>query len=281
MNPTEPGIRFELTYEQYAAIPAVSRSLLVAMATSPADGQQFMLSGGESTKALDFGIGSHALTLEPERFHSEFAIGPDVKLNTTAGKLEWMEFCRCHPGKQHIRGADGADMLGMRKRLFEHPVAKRLLTGDGENELVMVWRDKGSGSLCKIRPDRMTLWNGETAVVDYKTTTDASRTGFPKSYGQYLYYLQQAFYVDGITAVCGDPPMHFFFIAQEKKAPYKCNVFEFPSHRVEQGRRLYRELLEVHAACVKADSWPAIDGREYLAGVIESDVPNFAMRDAD
>lgn len=281
MIPTKPGIYENLTYEEYAAIQAVSRSLLAALASTPADAQQFLLGGGETTKALEFGIGSHCLMLEPKRFDAEFRIGPDVKLNTKEGKAEWAAFTEKHQGKTHIRGADGLALLGMRDRLFQHPLASRLLTANGANEVVIVWRDGSSGLLCKLRLDRLIKWEGAQAIVDYKTTADASRRGFPRSYGDYLYYMQEAFYCGGVQAVIGEPVPSFFFIAQEKKAPYKANVFRFPSYRVEQGRKLYRDLLEVYAACEKSGQWPAIDGREYLADVIEADVPAFSMRDAD
>lgn len=276
-----PGIYTGLTFEEYAAIPAVSRTLLVKLASTPADALAFMQGPGETTKSLEFGIGAHCLMLEPERFATEFAIGPDVKLNTAEGRTEWTRFSCQHRGKRLIRGADGRDLMGMRDRLFQHPLANLLMRAPGTNEVVFVWRDKATSLLCKVRIDRFFSWDGQAAALDFKSTSDASKSGFPRSYGDFLYYLQEAFYTDGIVAATAEPLPNFFILAQEKTNPYRANVFRFASHRVQQGRQLYHDLLEVYAACMKSNHWPAIDGREYLAEVIEADVPAFSMKDAE
>jgi len=288
----------DLTYELYAQIPALNKSLLSKMASTPADALLYLQSGGEMSDDLLFGIGAHCLLWEPARFAAHFTIGPDVKLNTKEGKAEWANFCAGNPGRTHIRGKDGQAMLGMRAALQEHPLASAIVRASGMAESTMVWRDEFTGAWCKARPDWDFVINDEISglladsgvnldagvpvMADYKTARDASKWGFSKAYGTYKYYLQEAMYRDGRAVAMGEDPAAFFFIAQEKTAPYKCNVFTFDRQRVDQGRRLYREMIDLHKQCMLRRQWPALDGREYVGGLLaDVRVPEFAMHAAD
>lgn len=276
----QPGLFQNIPFEQYAALPAVNNTLLQYFCETPADAKAFLDGGGETSDALEFGIGAHCLMLEPVRFEEQFAIGPDVKLNTKEGKEAWGAFLRSNPGKRPIRGAAGAEMLGMRKALFDHPLASKILTCEGMNEVTLIWRDKETNLLMKCRLDRHLAWEGATAVADYKTARCAARRHFARAYWDCKYFMQEAIYRDGTEAVIGEAPEHFFFIAQEKNGIYRANVFEFPEERVEQGRQLYRRLLRAYAECKEQNFWPAVSplGYDYDIRVIHEDVPEYMTR---
>lgn len=92
-------------------------------------------------------------------------------------------------------------------------------------------------------------------VADYKSTTDASRTGFGKSSGEFGYAIQEAFYRH-VLALLGIRVDRFPFICQEKTAPYLVAVHEHRPRDLVVPDRLVRKAIDIWTECRRTDEWP-------------------------
>lgn len=259
-----PGVYPDISFEEYLSWPYLNQSGAKKLLNfSPA---HYKAEEDEETKSKARGTICHAGIWEPERFADHYAIGPDVKLNTKTGKEEWESFCSDHPGRYHVRGADGAAMLGVRESIRKHSRARKLLWAPGPCELSIVWDDPEIGVRCKARLDKYVA--GQGYVCDLKTTRDARPQKFRWSVRDYSYHVQAAFNLHGLAAV-GLAAEAFFIIAAETEEPHALMVYEIEDAAVEKGRREMLEALAIYKECESSGRWPAYDEHEVLIGLPE------------
>lgn len=235
----KPGIYAEISNQEYHSGPGVSKSLLDLVARSPLHAHYAMTAANDRqpTPAQEFGTAFHALLLEPEAFHAEYALPFDtpagalatvddlkaaldaagVPFKSTMKKPQLAELVREHiPSAvilddakaaylaendgRHIIASDVWETLHtMRDAVMAHPAARALLTGaPGKTEQSVYWIDEKTGELCRCRPD---FWRNDGIIVDLKTAEDASPEGFSRSMANYRYYVQHPYYMDGINAM--------------------------------------------------------------------------------
>jgi exodeoxyribonuclease VIII len=267
-----PGIYEDVPAEVYRAWPYACSSLLWEMyQTSPRHARDRMLNGGDDSDCKAKGSCVHAALLEPERFAAEYAIGPDVKLNTKAGKEEWEAFVAANPGRFHVRGADGVDLLAMRAAVWSHPAARNLLRRRSGTEVSVVWDDAATGVRCKARLDLPCVGIG--VLADLKSTRSAARRAFRRSIRDYGYRLQLAFYMEGAAArgVAFDEAA---IVAVESARPYGVQVFQMDQADLEYGRQQFRAVLPTWAECAALPpgaEWPGYPVTPQLISVDEYD----------
>jgi exodeoxyribonuclease VIII len=118
-------------------------------------------------------------------------------------------------------------------------------------------------------------------IVDLKTAKKASADGFQKAAAEMNYHIQAAYYSDLLEKYSGDGrPYTFFFIAQEKVAPYAFNIFESSAQFISQGRYEYEMLLQMYRYCVDNNTWPGYQifcQNKY--GILELKLPPWAIKD--
>jgi len=209
----------------------------------------------EPSAAFRLGTAIHCAVLEPERFSTEYAVAPKVDRRTKDGKATWEAFeTACIAQGLTVISKDDHDTCqAISERLSKHPAASVLFrTGVAESSLF--WQDAETGVLCKCRPDW--LIQG-VAIVDVKSTPDASVTGFARSVANYEYHVQAAWYLDGVRACLGPTAASaFIFAAFEKDAPHAVAFYNADADMIELGRREYRRRLQIYAACKRSDVWP-------------------------
>lgn len=172
------------------------------------------------------------------------------------------EFARANAGKIILDGQTYEQLSSMVRAVLAHPVAGRLITGEGKAEASVYWNDAETGELCRCRPD---FWRWDGIIVDLKTTDDASPQAFGKSVANWRYHVQAEMYLDGMNAAwaAGNfpdgyaKPKAFIFLVVEKKPPYAVASYVLDAESAAQGQREYRENLAVFAECKRNDSWPA------------------------
>lgn len=260
----EPGIYPAVPFEEYAAWPYLNQSGAKRLLRSPA---HFKSVADDESESKSRGTICHAGLWEADRFDEQYAIGPDVKLNTKEGKTEWAAFCDANPGKYHVRGADGAAMLGVRESIWKHKNARELLSATGPCEMSIVWDDADTGVRWKARIDKHIP---DFAVVDLKTTTDARLRAFQKKTADYSYHLQAASNLFGMAAV-GLTVESFYIIAAEVSAPNGVMVYLFSESAIVAGRKLMLDASLKYLECQQAGDWPAYD-----ESALTLDVPAWA-----
>lgn len=279
-----PGIPM-LTYHRW---PGASNSRLTKIRQSPAHLKAYM---EESVDALHFKIGraAHSAILEPDDFARNYVIAQRCTAITqkktqcsNSGNVyangEW--FCGTHSGGfagDHsavvLNAHDHAAILKMRDAVYAHPKARKLLSGKGMAELSAIWNDKVNGVLCRARFDRFAP--DFAAIVDVKTTMNASKDAFARTIHSYGYHRQAALYLAGAEAT-GLQARHFVNVVVEKERPYAVAAYEMDEGSLDAGLLTLRPLLDLYKHCIETDTWPGYsDDIEPIA------IPSYAFQQAD
>lgn len=271
----EPGIYQNLSFDEYAAIDAVNQSLLNQFRKTPKHAKHYLDTGGKSTPAMEFGWLVHLATFEPERFAAEVVTAPKVDKRTKKGKETWAVFQAEHAEK-YIADAESFDKISaISKAVHSHESAHELLTGEGANELSIVWMDEEHGVKCKARLDRVTTMNGWPVIPDLKTTRDASPWAFQKSFHSYGYHVQGAHSLAGAEVLyptpAGNPYRRFMIVAVESEPPHAVNVFDVDDEAIEQGMKDRDKYMRMWKRCVTTNQWP-----DWGPGVNSLDLPAYA-----
>lgn len=248
------GVHHGIPAQEYHKIPAVSASWLCALRKSPKHLRWFLDHGFDETEAKLKGTVAHAATLEPERFAQEYAIGPDVKLNTLGGKKEWGAFAAANPGKELVRGKMGEEVLEIRRSLMECPEARDLIEIKGDSEVTGIWKDKATGLLCKLRLDRLVV---DAALVwDLKLTVCANEYKFAMAARDLDMDLKAAWYLRGLAEL-GIAVDSFYHIAVESGPPYCVEPYKIHDFNLEMADLDCTDLLAKYDQCVRANKWIA------------------------
>ena len=290
----------QLSNEQYQALPQVSGSFLHRLLTHSPAKAKF----GEIPirKALDFGIWSHAMILEPERFDSDYARdfdsgdyesimtkGQDYKdwlkargLKVTGTNDELIariletrepvhieeverQAYRAKFGEQveFIPVKDFDKIQAMRHAIMADDKRAKMLAG-GHAELSVV------GDEFKCRPDLITSGGW---IVNYKSTADAEPEKFGRKATEYGYPMRAVMECELFKALYGEYPAGYAILAQEKDTPYLCKQYvifdrsrsdEDQANAWKLGRKQLVEAIGIYRKCRDADVWPGLGGTEDL-----------------
>lgn len=250
---TAPGLYLDIPEDEYHAdtvlAPELGRSLSASGAKTllrnPARFDYERQHPKASSAAMDLGSVAHHLVLH------------------RGGRLlvvdayDWKK-----PANQKLRDAERAkgtvvvhrgelrQAAAMARAVRKHPLAAAILS-DGQPEVSVYWVDEDTGVTCRARVD----WLRDNAIVDLKTTQDASPEGFGKACANYGYRESAAHYTDGVEAVTGNR-LPFILIAVEKDAPHFVAVYQFGHEDLTYGADRMREALKTYAACESSGDWP-------------------------
>lgn len=267
----EPGIYTGITNDDYHAGPGISQSALSALARSPlhywAQHVDPNRERREPSAAMKLGSAIHMAVLEPELFVEAYVIAPKVDRRTKDGKATWDQFVIDAGDKELLSAEDYIVCQSIAQQVRNHPTARKVFQ-DGIAEESVYWHDRETGLLCRCRPD----WMKGNVIVDLKSTDDASHAAFQRSAWNYRYWMQAAWYMDGVEQATGIRPEAFVFAAFEKSAPYACAFYYADEAMLEMGRREYRKLLNVLTHCIATDTWPG-----YPTEVTALGVPSWAI----
>jgi len=254
----KPGIYPDILNEDYHAGPGISASGLKLIAErSPLHYWSAYLDPKreprKTTPAMILGTAIHAAVLEPDTFGERFYPAPDVDRRTKEGKLlyETALGIAAEQNATLISSDDYAAALKIQQSCREHPLAQ-VIFAEGKAEQSVFWIDPETEVLCKCRPD----WLMPGAILDVKSTEDASAEAFMKSAYNYQYHLQAAFYMDGMAAAWNEQPEAFMFLAHEKTAPWASAYYFADGEMIDGGRAEYRKALRLYADCLAKDKWP-------------------------
>lgn len=237
-------LNYDLPFDQYLALPAVSKSYLWNLTKCPAAAQV------ETPDKPEYAIGraSHCYILEgTEVFDAHFAVAPKVDRRTKDGKAEWERFLELAGDKETISFDDYDAIIGMSESVHSHPMAGHILAAGGWPEVSAVWHDEETGMRCKARADLLTP---QGVIIDLKTCRDAGY-GFQRDVASFGYHVQAASYLSAFAAKADS----FVFIAVEKAPPYRCECYVLDDEYLSAGYEKYRELLALEKQC-RMDGYP-------------------------
>lgn len=298
MSAPEPGVYPNVPMAEYMAWGAISNSGIGQLLRSPAHYRAYVAEPSVDTDALRFGRAVHKAVLEPDDFHAEFYQVPwaDPAIyrnkdgsesanpaNTKAYKDAVAAAADAAPGLTGLTRDEWDAAWAMRKSALLHPRLAKVIQSTGQAELSIVWRDEATGVLCKSRLDWHTPTYAGGAILDLKTTPDASPWAFGGSANKFGYYRQGAMNLRGSRAV-GLPAAHFVLAALEKEARvwtpdglvHGCVLYRLREEDIQTGTEQINMALALYAECKRTGHWPA-----YTTDVVDLTLPGWTGRDIE
>jgi hypothetical protein len=257
----------ELTNEAYHADPSISASAVKTVAQKSL--AHWRYSERKHLAAFDFGTACHTLVLEPH-LSSAVRCGPE----TRRGKA-WSEAKSEaeDDGAVLLPEAEYRHAVALSGAVRAHPEVAKLLTADAEVESSIFANDPETGLDLRCRPD---AWRRDIdAVIDLKTTIDASPSAFASSCARFGYHIQDQFYRK-VLGLEGHAISRFIFIAVEKEPPFATGVYELDSRALLEGSRAIEDVLPRIAAAQEDGSFTTgLEGLQMLS------LPGWAFRYTD
>lgn len=226
---------------------------------------------GEDSSGFALGTAVHSAILEPEKFAADFVIYPG---KVRRGK-EWeaFELEQTRAGKSILSAKEQREAIGIRDAVHGNATARKYLTG-GVAEFSMFW-ELGTVPYtfqCRGRGDYLS----PLAIVDLKSTKDASPKAFANSCARYGYFGQAAWYSDGYERITGKR-LPYKIIAVESSSPYVVQVYNVPEADLAKGREQYQTLLGKLDYCTKSGFWCGYSEQEE----IDIEMPQWSGVEAD
>lgn len=269
-----PGIYEHVPAGTYHRQEAASASRLKKFAQSPLHCRHAIDHPEDPTPAMILGTAEHVAILQPELFVGEYVAASQCAAILKSGAKKgnrcsaggkflgddhaW--YCGTHEpdvkatdGRQVLSPDDYARCKAMHAAAWDHPAAAKAIESCLHRELSVLWIDKTTKQLCKLRADLV----GDVAF-DVKTTQDASPEGFSWAIRKFRYDVQAAFYLRGLAAA-GITCNGFGFIAVENDAPHGVGVYAIDDlDLIDADLETFGPdgLLARYAKCAKSGDWP-------------------------
>ncbi len=269
---TKPGI-YDIPLEAYHADPCPTPSLSASGMKTLIDKcpakfwhQNRRLNTAaerEETRDTSVGQAAHSWILQGETFVDTIAVMPaELDLRSNAGEAFATEAKAA--GKTLIRAHEFEQIKAMRDAVMRCEWAQ-LAFQRGAPERSLFWQDRETGVWLRCRPDY--LPDGLRFIPDYKTARSCVPADFQRAVREYGYHVQAGHYLDGIEAVTGETPESFFFIVQEKDAPYLVSICTLDDDALHWGQQLARRAIRTFADCLNRNSWPGYDCNVSVVGL--------------
>lgn len=212
------------------------------------------------SRAMQLGSAIHCALLEPERFTTDYVLLKDVKDRRAS---EYKAATKVHGTERVLVSTEADQVAGMQEAVLSNPSMAKRLNAEGWRELSLFVRDPETGVLIRVRYDLLTA---DGIAVDLKSCQDARPEEFSRSIFNYAYDLQCALYRDAFEWATGETPV-FEFAVVEKDMPHGHKLYEPDHTMIQEGRRRYREALNLFAQCEQSGNWPGLpcDGPEIIS----------------
>lgn len=269
-------IHYDMSRDDYDRRGEVNWSTLKLLAKSPAHYHAALLAPvSEDTDARQRGRAVHAAVLEPDRYKSSFVTWTGKVRN---GKV-WDAFEEKHAGKEIITAKMASDCGRLATAAQGCPAARQYLSG-GRSEATIIWpfvRETlgavpGYSTLCRSRLDFIAKVG---AIVDLKTTRDASPSGFGREVARYSYHVQAASYRHAYRVATGET-LPYVFVAIESAWPHVGAVYRCTQMALDLGWETYVGLHDMLHRCRTDNHWPG-----YGEGEMDLELPHWLQPDDD
>lgn len=304
----KPGIHRGMSFEEYAAIPAINKSSLAYMAESPA-ACLLSLQGKLHKDSSGFALGSaldDLLTgnLSDAEFTQRHPMAGTCEAPLKSGKRKGQP-CGCSAKNRYEGGwmcdkhAPEADPIATAKLTADDYRAlvgmaeavrtsdtRLLLDGCKAHQVVVLWNDEETGLPMKARLDG---WGAcklpdsefvESVHFDWKTTSATSIREWESDANKYKYALQDCHYLAGCEALDKldgrEPSARRFVFGVVESQPTSTGKHRAFLWQYDEASRIKayderRYLINKVYECVKSGEWP----EEKISGVVVGSCPDY------
>ena len=270
-----PGV-YDIGEAEYFADPALSCSgaKLLLPPSCPAL-FRYRQDHPEHKRVWDFGTAAHRLVLGQG---ADFAVIDADNYRTDAAQQARDEARAA--GAAPVLTHEHQQILAMADAIRQHPIAGPLLDPcrGGNAEQNLFWMDKETSIPRRARLDWLHESSaGRVIVADYKTCDHADPASIAKTVVNYGYLQQEDWYLSGVRALGLDDDPDFWFVFQEKKAPYLVNVARIKGADRWIGQARNRQAIEIFRDCTETGLWPGYEtGTD--DGITDIELPPWAAR---
>lgn len=236
----------------YHASDGISKSGLDLVARSPAHYRYGPPRA--ASRAMEIGSAMHSALLEPEMFARDY-------VNSGATDRRSTEY------KQALKSLGDADRVltqgehdqiaGAVAALWAQDGPRLLLNSATFREMSVFATDPETGMMVRARPDIVCLFSA--VMADLKSTQDARVPAFERAIMNYRYHVQAAYYMDVWEWATGERIEEFDILAVESAPPHAAKIYRMDDTAIAEGRRSYREALNIYARCFERDDWPGYE----------------------
>lgn len=263
-----------MSFEDYAAVDALSGSSLMHMRRSPLTYIWNKDNPQPSTDAQRLGTVIHTAILEPPLLGKIAVWGLLEEQKVRRGKV-WDAFAEANKELIILTKAEQAAVADAVDGAYDTPIAKQYLSEEGPCEVSMFWTDPFDGRYWKGRLDKLIRTKNSATIVDLKKTRCCSPRRFGAQAYALGYHCKAAIYVSGYQILTGIRPK-FKWIALEDKRPNECAVYRATPDVLTLGGDEVTSLVRRLDECEKTDVWPCeVEQEEDLI------LPAYAMNEAE
>jgi hypothetical protein len=258
----------EMTYDEYAAIPAVRASDLKAIGKSP---KRYLWEREHrrETAAMRMGRAVHTAILEPHRYAAEYVVYDGRR---DARTKDYQAFLAAHPCATVLSADEDREARETAEAVHAHPEAHALLTG-GVAERVLLFEDPETGLPIKARLDYLRIRPG--AVADVKKTKSINVRRFRSQAWELGYAVQLAIYRAAAEHATGHR-LPVYIVACEAEDEHDVGVYECPEDWLQLGADEARKRLDLLADCQRSGLWPG-----QCPGIQTMEAPRWAEWEAE
>ena len=247
-----------LSEADYNKIPALRSSIISIVDRRTLAHAKAALDNFTESDKGEFVIGSacHDAILRPSIFAKKWGVLPQgYDGRTTVGK-EAKAILSKEYGNNLLKQDEMLQIRNIGEGLNRHPSISKLLSSIVDTELSLTWTEQGID--CKARIDAVAVVNGQTILIDLKTSRSAEQRDFEHSCVSYGYIIQSAHYLAGAKA-CGivkQDNNNFIHVVIEKESPYLGAAYCLDDATLEIGEKRRQEAMRKFAAAKANDIWP-------------------------
>lgn len=238
---------------------------------SPAHGRASFVSGySPDSLATRIGAGTHAMMFDkPWIVYKGRRVKGRLKKDGTKTESDWDKFSKEHAGKVIMSPSEHAHAEAMCRAVKEHPIANRLLFGEGIVHEQTIEFVQG-GRARRSTPDA----RGAFHITELKSARCVERQRFCRDAGYRGYAAQLADQCAAVQALTGRKPREAYIVAVESSWPHVVQVFQATDRALELGAHLCREWLDRLTLCEQTGDWPGYSVRIEALEVWEDFAPD-------
>jgi hypothetical protein len=243
------GLYTDVSSEAYHKGPGRSASDIIAINKYGFDGWQYRKQHPKEADSLTLGSATHLL-LEA-RLKDDFlieaqgiAIVPALNMRTNAGKEQYAAFVAANAGKMILDQEDYDHARRMVDAVQAEPDAWEYLQGGLSEPSIYVHHPEHE-ILLKCRPDYLRMDDGLS--INFKTTKDASESGFIKSIRDYSNDWQSAYYMEvlEIFARRSFNEIHLLVEKTPDGGPCRVGLYTIPDEVIAYARVQFQPILKL------------------------------------